>query len=266
MPEVRTSGAFGDDSDRLEWVQPGDLFQGQLYHHAGTIYVNGLAIPFEPWDLVIVPPNSRCQVIRRGQGTHVYDYFTFVPTSGERDIVAIPLLSRLGEEGKFWDVNFRRALNRQILSRTSIQVVVSSLLWAISQPSAMATGNVFVEQAEALIHDRLSTRLRIRSLAKELSISQSQLNRLFLAEHGQTSMQYIRDQRAQLAQRLLSQTTIPIKQVAAACGFPDLHAFNRFVRDRLGASPRAVRISRGEVDIYRTRSGHLQSQLGAHSD
>jgi AraC-like DNA-binding protein len=253
MPEVRTSGAFGDDSDRLEWVQPRDLYQGQLYHHAGTIYVNGLAIPFEPWDLVIVPPNSRCQVIRQGSGTHVYDYFTFVPFQCEQDVMAIPMLSRLGEEGKFWDANLRRALNRQILSRTSVQVVVASLLWAISQPAAMATGNVFVEQAEAVIQDRLHTGLRVSLLAKDLSISQSQLNRLFLSEHGQTPMQYIRDQRAQLAQRLLSQSTMPIKQIAVACGFPDLHAFNRFVRDRLGASPRAVRLSRGEVDIYRAR-------------
>ncbi|HEY0866106.1 MAG TPA: helix-turn-helix domain-containing protein, partial [Fimbriimonas sp.] len=66
-------------------------------------------------------------------------------------------------------------------------------------------------------------------------------------------LQYIRDRKAQLAHQLITGTTHPIKQVAVACGFQDLHSFNRFVRDRLGVSPRAVRGGREEIDIFRVK-------------
>lgn len=253
-PEVRTSGSFADPSPKLQWAQPRDLYQGQLYHHSGKAILDGKRYDFEPWDLVIFPPSALCEVIRDGDGVHVYNYFTFVPCEMDRDRVSLPVLSRLGHEGPVWDQTFRKGLNRQILSRTSIQATVYALLWSISQPESRVPANVFVERAEELMRSRLSEPLRIAEIAAEVGISQSQLARLFIQAHGLTPLQFLLDERARLARRLLSQTTIPIKQVARSCGLPDPHAFNRFVNDRLGSSPRKVRAARGEVDIYRVHS------------
>lgn len=251
-PEVVTSGSFANEAERLNWVQPRHIWQGLLFRHYGTFSLNGLSFPIEPYDLVIVPPGAHCDVHRVGMEVYLYDYFSFAPVISEREYVALPVRTNLGNEGYFWEMNFRRALNRVQTSRTSIGVVINALLWAVAEPAEQAQRNLHVEQVENLIKQGLGGPLRIGSLAREVHLSQSQITRLFLSVHGRTPLQFIRDSRAQLAHRLLTHGTLPIKQIATECGIPDLHSFNRFVRQRLGASPRDIRANRTSVvDIYR---------------
>jgi AraC-like DNA-binding protein len=252
LPDVRTSGSYGHDEVRLEWVQPQEIWQGLLLKHAGIFHLSGYAFEFEPYSLVIIPPGSRCEVAPKGSPEYNYNYFTFRP-NGVGESMALPLLTPLGEDGKFWDRSFLKALTRLQLTKTNIQVMVGALLWHIAEPAHAARRNITVEAAEQWIESRLSQEIRIAHLAHDLSVSQSQLCRLFLADHGRTPLQYVRDRKAQHAHLLLTTTALPIKQIASACGFSDLHAFNRFVRDRLGASPRSVRSGRESVDIYRLK-------------
>ncbi|MBS1721706.1 MAG: helix-turn-helix transcriptional regulator [Armatimonadetes bacterium] len=251
MPEVRTCGAFGDEAPNLAWNQPSDLWQALLLHHHGSFTFNGHTMTIEPFDLLIVPPGSRCEIERTGRDTFVYDFIGFMPQASDRDIVSLPLKTSLGEAGNFWDLEFRRTLNRLQFSRTSAHVIAWSLLWAVAQPEHVVSRSVYVEQAEKLINEQIDRRLLVSDVCHELQISQSQLTRLFMAEHGRTPLQFIKDCRARQAHKLLTRSTTPIKQVAAACGIPNIHAFNRFVRERYGESPRALRKSRGIVDVFR---------------
>lgn len=250
--EIRTTGAFAHEHSYLEWVQPVDLWQALLYRYPGTFTLNGNQFSFDPFDLVIVPPGSRCSVQCVGDlEIYVYSYFTFCPILSDKDVVSLPVKSALGDEGYFWDMSFRKALNLLQLTRTYVHAVTYALLWSVSEPSHYSSRNVFVEEAEKLIEANLADELKIADLAKQVHLSSSQLNRLFLTVHGMTPMQYIRGRRVQLAHRLLTESTMPIKQVAVQCGLADVHSFNRFVRDRLGASPRDIRRSRPQVDVFR---------------
>ncbi len=215
--------------------------------------MNGHTFEVEPYDLAVVPPGSRNEVVRTGEPPYVYSYFTFCPEDGVRDEVALPLHTRLGDEGRFWNLNFRRGLSRLQLSRTSLHVVARSMLWAVAQEAVGPERNVYVQEVERLVAEDLAGTLRIDRLAKEVGISQGQLSRLFLAEHGRTPLQYIRDARAEHAHRLLTTTTMTLKQVGAACGYPNAHHFNRFIRERLGASPRAIRNKQVVVDVFRVK-------------
>lgn len=253
QPEIRTSGAFADESADISWTQPRDLWQALLLEHSGVFTMNGHTFEVEPFDFVIVPPSSRNEVHRTGEAPYVYSYFTFCPEEGVRDEMALPLHSRLGEEGRFWNLNFRRGLSRLQTSRTSLHIVARSMLWAVAQEVASHERNVYVAEAERMVIEGLADTLRIDQLAKRVGISQGQLSRLFLAEHGRTPLQYIRDARAEHAHRLLTTTTTPLKQVGTACGYPNPHHFNRFVRERLGASPRAIRNKQVHVDVFRVK-------------
>jgi AraC-like DNA-binding protein len=250
--EVRTLGAFGHHETRLEWVQPVDLWQGILYRYPGRFSLNGFSFDFVDSDLVVVPPRSRCRVDCEGADVYIYSYFTFCPMDSNRDLVALPVRSSLGAEGDFWDLNFRKGLNHLQLTKTPAHAVVFALLWSIAQPSHFSVRNVFVEEAEKFIGANIGNQLSIEKIAKAVHLSASHLNRLFMQEHGRTPMQFVRDQRAHLAHKLLTETTVPIKQIATECGLSDLHVFNRFVRERLGSSPREVRRARPEIDIFRT--------------
>lgn len=251
MPEFRSIGSYADEAPVLRWVQPSDAWQAQLLIHHGSFTYNGMSMPVEPFDLLVIPPGGRCEVERFGQQDYyVYDYFAFTPIIGERDVVSLPLKTSLGESGHFWDLEFRKALTRLQFSKTSSHVLCWHLLLSVAQPEHIAIKSVYTEQAEALISERLAQKLAVSQICRELNISQSQLTRLFVSELGRSPLQYIRDRRAQLALKLLTNTTLPIKQVGATCGIPNAHQFNRFVRERFGESPRSLRNHRGIVDIY----------------
>jgi transcriptional regulator GlxA family with amidase domain len=165
--------------------------------------------------------------------------------------MTIPIVSAFGEEGMWWDRNFRLSLNRLMLSRTQNRSLIFAWLWSIALPEKVFPRNPYVEAAERLFEERMENGIQVAEAARELFISPSQLTRLFLAEHGRTPLQYLLEQRAGRAHHLLTQTTLPIKAVASACGVPNAHAFNRFVRARLGGSPRSIRLGTATVDAFR---------------
>jgi AraC family transcriptional regulator len=67
------------------------------------------------------------------------------------------------------------------------------------------------------------------------------LGRRFRTSFGMGPPAYIIGQRVARAQRLLSQATMPIKAIAAACGFADQAHLTRTIRSRLGTTPGALR-------------------------
>ncbi|MBX3110525.1 MAG: helix-turn-helix transcriptional regulator [Fimbriimonadaceae bacterium] len=253
--DIPTCGAFADDADTQAWAQPRGLFQALLLEDKGTFTMNADVFPVEGNDLVIVPPGSHNEVSwSAGSTTRTIVYFTFRASDSPQDEVALPLHTRLGEEGRVWNVNLRRALSRIQTSRTSAQVVAKALLWAVAVPPPVGERNVYVTAAERLVAENLAEPIRIGDLAKSVGICQGQLNRLFVTVHGKTPLQYVRDVRAEHAHHLLTTTTLSLKQVGAACGYPNPHHFNRFVRDRLGASPRAIRNHQVQVDMFRVKT------------
>ena len=63
-------------------------------------------------------------------------------------------------------------------------------------------------------------------LAQRLGVSDRHLRRIFQAEHGVTPLQYLQTRRLLLAKQLLTDTTLPVAQVALASGFNSLRRFN----------------------------------------
>lgn len=255
MPDVKTAGAFGNSEERLAWVQPSDAWHVHWPSHAGTFTLNGHNLPFEPHAVIIVPPGARCEVRRFGRSAFVYCYCSFVPVESPHDRVSLPALTQLEPAQADWlEREFRRGLRGQQWSKTGLRAIVYALLWSVARPEFVLEKAVTTEAAERLIESRLGRRILIRELATELKVSQSQLARAFLQDHGRTPLQYVRDRRAELAYRLLTQTSTPIKQVAMASGFPDANQFYRFVKQRYGASPREIRKDRGNVDTFRSEN------------
>ena len=66
----------------------------------------------------------------------------------------------------------------------------------------------------------------IIELAARLGVSDRHLRRIFFAEHGVTPQQYLQTRRLLLAKQLLTDTKMPISQVALTSGFKSLRRFN----------------------------------------
>lgn len=231
-------------------MQPSHLGMGIMPMSPGIYRVDGQSFQFEIWDFLFAPPGSRVELDFIGKPLFEFSLFSMEFADSNQDVYPIPLHSRLGDSGPHWDRLFRRGLNRLHLTKGPLNAVAAGIFWTIAETDRPHRRSVYVEEAERMIADRLGQSIRIDRLAAELGISQSQLNRLFLVDLNRTPLQYVQDLRAKRALELLANTVIPFKQVASECGFPDIHAFSRFVRNRLGASPRTVRQNRSALRAF----------------
>lgn len=111
-----------------------------------------------------------------------------------------------------------------------------------------------LERMEAQIEEPASR----AALAAVAGVSPRQLERLFQAHLGSTVGGHYLGVRLDRAQALLRQTTMPVLDIAVACGFVSASHFSRSYRARFGRSPRAERIGRAGEGLARpsgTRGG-----------
>jgi AraC family transcriptional regulator, regulatory protein of adaptative response / DNA-3-methyladenine glycosylase II len=66
----------------------------------------------------------------------------------------------------------------------------------------------------------------VAEVAARLGVSDRHLRRIFFAEHGVTPLQYLQTRRLLLAKQLLTDTRMPVSQIALTSGFRSLRRFN----------------------------------------
>jgi len=88
-------------------------------------------------------------------------------------------------------------------------------------------------------HDGLDPHLP--DLAARLGVTDRHLRRIFAKRHGVTPLAWLGTQRLLLAKQLLTDTALPVTQVALACGFGSLRRFNAAFLQRCRMNPTALR-------------------------
>ncbi len=109
-------------------------------------------------------------------------------------------------------------------------------------PDAWARGSDdVVQRALSLIADGALQEDSIEDLADRLGIGGRQLRRLFVTQTGATPMAVHSTRRLLMAKQLLTETSLPVIEVALASGFKSLRRFNAAFRDGCGMPPTAIR-------------------------
>lgn len=98
-----------------------------------------------------------------------------------------------------------------------------------------------VRAAIRLMEAHLEEPLSVSAISAALGVSERHLARLFARHVGQATATYYRDIRLDRARGLVTQTEVPLLEVAIACGFRSQVAFGRAYRARFGIAPRADR-------------------------
>ncbi|KTB63947.1 AraC family transcriptional regulator [Pseudomonas fluorescens] len=93
----------------------------------------------------------------------------------------------------------------------------------------------------AHIERHLAHPLQVADLARIADLSVARLHARFIAECGQTPMDYIRSRRLQMALDLLRKTPLPIGEIADRVGYTSQSAFAAAMLREFGASPGALR-------------------------
>ena len=97
------------------------------------------------------------------------------------------------------------------------------------------------QRAAGRIGEGALNRGSVEDLAGELHVGPRQLRRALKKEYGATPIQLAQTHRLLLAKRLLTETSLPVGQVAFASGFSSLRRFNALFRERYRMSPSRLR-------------------------
>jgi AraC family transcriptional regulator, regulatory protein of adaptative response / DNA-3-methyladenine glycosylase II len=112
----------------------------------------------------------------------------------------------------------------------------------------LAPGNARIDATGRLaaaiarhIEDGTFTEQRFADLAQELGVSERHLRRVVQQEFGVSPIELVQTHRLLLAKRLLTDTPLPIADIAYTSGFSSLRRFNALFQDRYRLNPTQLR-------------------------
>ncbi|MEM6348319.1 MAG: AraC family transcriptional regulator [Bacteroidota bacterium] len=91
------------------------------------------------------------------------------------------------------------------------------------------------------MHDNWYLPPKMPEVAREAALSEYHFYRLFRKAYGQSPQQYLLALRLEKSVELLAKPSYSITEVAEACGFYDVHHFNKAFRKRFGEKPSNMR-------------------------
>jgi AraC family transcriptional regulator len=91
--------------------------------------------------------------------------------------------------------------------------------------------------AKQAICENLDGGVSLNNVARECGLSPSHFARAFAISVGQPPHQWLLDQRVDMARQLLSESGLPLAEIAIQCGFADQSHFTRVFSARTGLSP-----------------------------
>jgi len=92
-----------------------------------------------------------------------------------------------------------------------------------------------------LMEANLAEPLSLIEIADQVDLSRRQIERLFRTEMGRSPARYYLEIRLDRARHLLLQSSMPVVEVAVACGFVSASHFSKCYRDFFGRTPRKER-------------------------
>lgn len=95
----------------------------------------------------------------------------------------------------------------------------------------------------ALIESRLAEPLTLADLAQEAKLSEYHFARMFSLSMNMAPHQYVMQRRMVRAQELVRHTSLPLTDIALACGFSSASHFSNRFKSALGMTPSQLRAS-----------------------
>ncbi len=228
-----------------------------LARFAGEISVNGRMQAFDRDSFLLMPPRALVQIQRRGPEGVIY-LINFSPSPEARSPLGFGIVRPFHREMGVVDQWMRTAIDRIAFDKATVNNMVWTLLLQAGteisdwqEHSALGRMRRFVEQ-------NLGESFSMQELADATGVSQNHLIRLCRAELGVTPQQYVREARMSRASELLMSSPASIKEVAHHVGIPDLHRFNKLIRETFGVAPRQLRNERSTPDPFRRFSREEQ--------
>lgn len=133
-------------------------------------------------------------------------------------------------------------INDPVIARQGAALLLASL--ANDHSAAHIAKHLPLAALDAHIDRHAAHPLQVSDLARLAGLSAARFHVRFLAETGQTPMDYVRSRRLQLGRRLLQSSALPIGEIASQVGYSSQSAFTAALSRQFGCTARALRQQR----------------------
>lgn len=121
--------------------------------------------------------------------------------------------------------------------------VFSELGKSMSTQLTPNPNNILIQKTNDLINRCLNEKISITQIARSLHVSREHLSRVFKKGTGYSLKQYVLQRKIRMACKLLKETNMSIKQIAARLGFMDQANFSKTFQNHMDMTPRDFRKS-----------------------
>lgn len=116
------------------------------------------------------------------------------------------------------------------------------------QSPAWIGKSAVVQRAVKILNSQDSIAFEENEFAERFGVTARHLRRLFVEEIGKTPKQLAFENRLNLARKLISETTLPVTEVAFAAGFSSIRRFNAAFKERFKKAPSEIRRKQKKSD------------------
>ncbi len=236
-------------------------------HGGGEFRVQDTAHALGPGDLFVARPGVMHQIVNTAQPDMELRWVSFVwtpsvlPSSDDmllRAFASSPVLVAESEAvGAVWAAleavaGSPAGLGREEQCRLLTPALILGIAQALADCPAVLEGSgpkgsgpdpgdQSARLAVRFIHDNLPRPLPLAEIAAQVSLSPRHLSRVFTRFTGKAPAHYITHARMDRAVGLILRSALPLKEVAATVGYPDIHHFTRVFTVHFGSPPGEVR-------------------------
>lgn len=142
-------------------------------------------------------------------------------------------------------MNINNSISNDV-AKAYLRAVIGDLLLQLDLEKVNATDFSTTQKALQYCSAHFRENFTLKSLSKELFVSESQITRVFSTKIGTPFRDYINQLRVNAAMELLTHTNMRITDIMYECGFVNQSTFNRVFLDICGTTPKEYRVT-GEL-------------------
>jgi AraC-like DNA-binding protein len=185
------------------------------------------------------PTGSRCLVLDIPEGQWLNDSLGEHAEASRRLLDQPARLSLDSGQSQLVSWLANSPVSDPLIAQQGAVLLLASLNHA--QPAELTARRLPYAALDAHIEQNAAYPLQVADLARVAGLSSARLHARFMAECGQTPMDYSRSRRLHLAVHMLRDTVLPIGEIACRVGYGSQSAFSAAVLREFGASPGQLR-------------------------
>ena len=136
---------------------------------------------------------------------------------------------------------FKRVSESASAKKTEKCAAIFSYIYNSVVESAKDNENIHVKLAKQYMLSHISSKITLEEISQEVHLVPNYLCAIFKKSTGKTVMQYLAEQRIDLAKRLIITSSAELYKIAESCGFSDYNHFSHTFKNITGISPVSYR-------------------------